>query len=103
MFATKNFEDHECLLKVFFNKTFGVIGISESRIINDSILYNILTNTTTLLNLTQLNLIQMEPTLLYINNKLINNKSCKLRLDLHICKLNELESTVIGIINPESP
>ena len=102
MFATKNFEDHEYLLKVFFNKTFGVVGISESRIINDSILYNILTNTTTLLNLTLLNLIQVEPTLLYINNKLINNKSCKLRLDLHICKSNELESTVIEIINNES-
>ena len=69
-------------------KLFDVIAISESRIPKD-------TNLTTLLNLIQLNLNQVEPYILYINNKL----SYKVRQDLCIYKSSELESTFIEIIN----
>ena len=71
-------------------KLFDVIAISESRIPKD-------TNLTTLLNLIQLNLNQVEPYILYINNKL----SYKVRQDLCIYKSSELESTFIEIINPK--
>ena len=68
-------------------KLFDVIAISESRIPKD-------TNLTTLLNLLQLNLNQVEPYILYINKL-----SYKVRQDLSIYKSSELESTFIEIIN----
>ena len=70
-------------------KLFDVIAISESRIPKD-------TNLTTLLNLLQLNLNQVEPYILYINKL-----SYKVRQDLSIYKSSELESTFIEIINPK--
>ena len=68
-------------------KLFDVIAISESRIPKD-------TNLTTLLNLLQLNLNQVEPYILYINKL-----SYKVRQGLSIYKSSELESTFIEIIN----
>ena len=56
----KNFEDLEYLLKAT-NKAFDVIAISESRILKDTNLFKILIYITTLLNLLQLNLMQVEP------------------------------------------
>ena len=57
----KNFEELEYLLKAT-NKTFDIIAISESRILKDTNLSkNINIYITTLLNLLQLNLMQVEP------------------------------------------
>ena len=91
----KNFEDLEYLLKAT-NKTFYVIAISESRILND-------TDLSKNINIYKYS-VEFTPTeshaggtLLCINNKL----SYKLKQDLCIYKSCELESTFIEIINPK--
>ena len=68
----KHFEDLEYLLKAT-NKTFDIIAISESRILKDTNLSkNVNIYKTTLLNLLQPNLMQVEPYLILIINYLTN-------------------------------
>ena len=71
-FLNKNFEDLEYLLEAT-NKTFDIIAITESRILKDTNLpENINIYITTLLNLLQLNLMQVEPYFILIINYLIS-------------------------------
>ena len=90
-----NFEDLEYLLKAT-NKTFDIIAISESGILNNA-------NLSKNINIYNYS-VEFTPTeshagriLLYINNKL----SYKPRQDLCVYKSSELESTFIEIINPK--
>ena len=89
----KNFEDLEYLLKAN-NKTFDIIAISESGILNNA-------NLSKNINIYNYS-VEFTPTeshagriLLYINNKL----SYKPRQDLCVYKSSELESTFIEIID----
>ena len=76
----KNFEDLENLLQAT-NKYFDAIAINESRIISYANLSTNITQTTTLMNLHKL--------------------SDKLRQDLCIYKLNDLEPIFVETINPK--